>query len=237
MNTMEHNIKVEKTDRLLIIAPHPDDESIGCGGLLSIYGAQCDVLFVTDGRKGYSEKYQVAERELISIREEEAIKATNLARIRSAFFLRIKDQDAFSHKHDMLGFQMGEYKYIFVPNRFDLHLDHRVMYRFVKRALKLQHAKGSIIEYEVGTPLLFCPLVLDISAVKDNKAQMIRMYASQMEQVDFLSSSLALNRYRGIAANCEYAEAYCPADYNNILRFIWFCRPIWAYKLMKYIRR
>jgi LmbE family N-acetylglucosaminyl deacetylase len=39
-------------DRLVVIAPHPDDEVLGCGGLLSLHaqrGSECTVIAVTDG--------------------------------------------------------------------------------------------------------------------------------------------------------------------------------------------
>lgn len=38
------------SDKICILAPHADDESIGCGGLLAKYGSQCDVILLTDGR-------------------------------------------------------------------------------------------------------------------------------------------------------------------------------------------
>ena len=38
------NLNVKATDRILIISPHPDDESIACGGILCTYGMQCDVV-------------------------------------------------------------------------------------------------------------------------------------------------------------------------------------------------
>ena len=53
---MEVNFK--KTDKILIVSPHPDDETIGCGGLLAKYGPQCDILMLTDGRLGNIEKYK-----------------------------------------------------------------------------------------------------------------------------------------------------------------------------------
>ena len=45
-------ISIATTDRILVIAPHPDDESIGAGGLLlraKQAGAQVRVIFCTSG--------------------------------------------------------------------------------------------------------------------------------------------------------------------------------------------
>ena len=35
---------INENDRILIVSPHPDDESIGCGGVMSLYRGHCDVL-------------------------------------------------------------------------------------------------------------------------------------------------------------------------------------------------
>ena len=42
-------LEIRPTDKICILAPHADDESIGCGGLLALYGKQCDVVLLTDG--------------------------------------------------------------------------------------------------------------------------------------------------------------------------------------------
>jgi LmbE family N-acetylglucosaminyl deacetylase len=44
--------KLPQAQRVLVLAPHPDDEIFGCGGALALYvqlGAQVDVVVVTDG--------------------------------------------------------------------------------------------------------------------------------------------------------------------------------------------
>lgn len=45
-------INIKCDDKILIIAPHPDDECIGCGGLLSLYPEKCSVVVMTDGSQG-----------------------------------------------------------------------------------------------------------------------------------------------------------------------------------------
>ena len=56
------SLQINKDDRILIIAPHPDDESIGCGGLLAKFPNQCDVLVVTDGARGSYSNRESEER-------------------------------------------------------------------------------------------------------------------------------------------------------------------------------
>lgn len=44
-------LELNPDDKCLVIAPHADDESIGCGGLLLKYPDNCDVVVLTDGAK------------------------------------------------------------------------------------------------------------------------------------------------------------------------------------------
>ena len=68
MNTF---INIDEKARILIVSPHPDDETIGCGGILAKYGSQCDVVVLTDGRLGMSTEKKQSEEELAEIRKRE----------------------------------------------------------------------------------------------------------------------------------------------------------------------
>lgn len=63
-------LAIEENKKVLVVAPHPDDESIGCGGLLSMYGVQIDVMLLTDGRKGHDDGV-IDDEKCASIREQE----------------------------------------------------------------------------------------------------------------------------------------------------------------------
>ena len=53
---------ISREDRILIIAPHPDDEIIGVGGMLLSYTSQCDIIVLTDGAIGQRDLPPAQER-------------------------------------------------------------------------------------------------------------------------------------------------------------------------------
>ena len=87
--------------RILVLAPHMDDETIGCGGALVRHarkGAHITVIFLTDSNGGSKtllglkgEERHQREQELIVIRRNEAVAALEALSIQESFFL---DADA-----------------------------------------------------------------------------------------------------------------------------------------------
>ena len=54
--------RAPRARRILVLAPHPDDESVGCGGYLTKMadeGAEITVAFVTDGELGATGRQDV----------------------------------------------------------------------------------------------------------------------------------------------------------------------------------
>jgi LmbE family N-acetylglucosaminyl deacetylase len=82
--------------RPLVLAPHPDDESLGCGGLIA---AACDaglapvVVILTDGSASHPGSQQYPPPKLRALREQEAVCATAALGLprRNLYFMRARD--------------------------------------------------------------------------------------------------------------------------------------------------
>jgi LmbE family N-acetylglucosaminyl deacetylase len=68
-------------ERVLIVAPHPDDETLGCGGLIagmSRAGKRVDVVFLTDGAASHSGHPKLAPLDLARLRRAESLAALSV---------------------------------------------------------------------------------------------------------------------------------------------------------------
>ncbi len=211
------NVLINKNDKILVVAPHADDESIGCGGLLSLYGNQADLLLITDGSKGYTTHTYSNENDLVQIRSIEFNNAAKLANVKSVFCCNIVDGTVKKSKNKIYQFDIKNYNYIFVPNRYESHPDHNVLSAYFKSMKRKQKSKAKIFEYEVWTPLRHPTWYLDITSVADKKREMIKQHKSQLKDIDYLTKGMALSCYRGIFIVSEYAEAFMDARYNEFL--------------------
>lgn len=225
-------IKFKKTDKVLVVAPHQDDETIGCGGLLAKLGKQAEVLLLTDGSLGNIEIYK-DEKKLVDIRNKELKEALKIAKVNKIYTLNIKNEKLKQNKDVVNKFDISKYDYIFVPNRYEGHPDHRAVYSIFKSMRRTQKSKAKIYEYEVWTPLREPTWFLDISDVIDIKKKMIKTYKSQLKGKDYYNATIGLNMYRGLNNNYKYAEAYSYSGYNKFTATIYNLLPE---KIKEFIR-
>lgn len=235
------SLSIKDTDRILVVAPHPDDETIGCGGLLALYGRQCDVLLLTDGRKGYLSADKVNEDELAKTREDELRSAAEIAGVREVFSLRIPDGAASENKETITSFNISPYNLISVPNRQERHKDHSVVEGLFESMRKSQNSTAELFEYEVWSPIARPTHSLDISGVIDIKERMISQYRSQIKYVDYVSMAISLSKYRGAGFNAQYAEVFSVVrKKKNIFRRTFDRLPVglksFAWKLINKLR-
>jgi LmbE family N-acetylglucosaminyl deacetylase len=221
MNTSNYSIPcddcVDMQDRsnVLVIAPHPDDESIGCGGALCLHAARGNrtvVVFLTSGERGL--KHLPCD-EARRIREREAEAAVAVLGVSEWRFLRLRDchvgesvQQAAGALRPILEREVPQR--IYLPHVRDQHPDHQASLHVVSAALEeCSIPLPSLLCYEVWTPLAEYDDGADISSVMRQKMQAVRCHRSQVEQLRYDRGVRGLNQYRGaLAWGCRYAEVF-----------------------------
>ena len=200
---------------VLAIAPHPDDESIGCGGALCLHAKRGDrvtIVFLTSGELGL--KHLPVERAR-RLRESEARKAAKILRAGDLLFLRCHDwtiSEEVTKAAKLLSPILRRQKpaLIYLPHPGEWHPDHKAALPIVRAALKRSGiAPPALLGYEVWTPLDEFDEVKDISAVMARKLRAARAHKSQLKEFDYVRAISGLNQYRGaLAARCKYAEVF-----------------------------
>lgn len=198
------NLSFSSSARILVLAPHPDDESIGCGGLLLQYPGQCDVIVLTDGCHGGP--LGMDKKETVNLRKSEFERAMAYARVKKWYFLGVEDGKLSKNFMKFAELDIDGYDAIFIPAPGENHEDHACVYEFL---LKLQ-PQAQIYGYEVWSALGSPSHYIDISDVVDDKKRLIAIYESQVAQVDYVSKAIGLNCFRGMLVYpaIPYAEAY-----------------------------
>lgn len=206
--------------KCLCLSPHADDESIGMGGVLSLFPENFEVVLLADGRKGIKD---LPAEEVIKIREDEFACAMKFAGIEEYKFLRAQDKK-LSDSFDLFKtIDISKFDYIFVPNIIDQHPDHKAVNLLLKRLVESGTKVNPSLQicfYEVWSTLGFVNAYVDISEKIESKKAMIDCYKSQTAQKDYEYYALGLNQYRGMFKDKKYVEAFCVL---NIADFIKFC--------------
>jgi len=220
--------------RILVLAPHPDDESIGCGGTIGkclAAGHDVRVIVLTDGRYGSSQIRQLSGNDPESGKLQKALIETRRAEMQSAMELigvtQIQFLDAMDSQLTLeiesisktLAHEIDKWKpdTVILPFITDRHADHFAASRCLIEACKLldSHYTSNLncMGYETWSPI-YANVLIDISSTMDKKLEAINCYQSQLAGIDFKSAIEGLNRYRAITGmyGGTHAEAYymCP---------------------------
>lgn len=211
----------------LVLAPHPDDEALGCGGTMrriSAEGGGVDVLFLTRGEHGV-EAGQTASRQveldLAERRTREAEEACRILGVRKIHFLSGNDGRLAAQPElaEEIRRQLtaDDYQSVFCPWPGEAHCDHAATYRWLHLALTHCEREISVWLYEVWTPQT-PNIVLPIDGSIEAKIAAINAYHSQTALCDYASSFRALARYRSLLCPASsYAEAFYTCDRSSLL--------------------
>jgi len=198
----------ETVGQTLVLSPHPDDESIGCGGTLALLtsrGAKVEVAFLTSGAPKH-------DHEMRDQRRSEAKAAADVLGLRGLQFL--DGQDGELHLQIDLSnavrqlLEKGKHRFVFCPWPHDGHSDHQAAFKILMRALEGTDYSPEIWLYEVWSPLP-ANRIVNIDSVIDLKRKAINAHASQIAGIEYTDKFVSLSQYRSLICRpANHAEAF-----------------------------
>lgn len=210
---------------ILVVAPHPDDDIIGCGGSIASHikqGNHVTVVYVTSGDAG---NLEYPKKTLAALREKEVHAAAKVMGIHDVQFLRHSDGYVELTRNTLIELttliRAVKPHTVYLPHAEDGHSDHRATYQIVVEAIKrsamnsFQECKGephevqTVLGYEVWSPLSKFEYVVNISEHMDLKIRALEEHKSQLASVNYTDAVKALNRYRGVmSGKGDYCECF-----------------------------
>ena len=191
-----HSVAEIAVNRALIVAPHPDDETLGCGGaiaLLRSIGCDVRVLVISDGTLSHPNSRKYPRLALQELRESETISALAILGVeaKAIAFLRLQDGSVSEQNADISSYlaQIAP-EIVFLPLRYDPHPDHRASFQLVSQALTSLNMTPRLVEYPIWDwddlqttnwdNHKLTSWQLDISSVVELKQRAIAAYHSQI---------------------------------------------------------
>ena len=204
--------------RVLLFAPHPDDEVFGCGGtlcLLAAAGARISVVIVSDGALGGDADG------LIEQRESESGAAAQLLGYSPPAFWRLPDRGVRYGEtlvaRMLAAIESAQADLVFAPANTEIHPDHQAIAMAAAEAVRRLGGDLRLALYEVSAPLLPNALV-DISNVEIRKLEAMRCFRSQLTEQPYDNRIASLNRYRAypLGPKSTAAEAFFIAEATEL---------------------
>jgi len=214
--------------RVLVIAPHPDDETLGCGGTLLKHIAAGDSVFWVVVTKAYEPRWPAEDIERRERQIEKVSAAYGFAKkFRLSFPAARLDTLPLEDLMHTFNEIVAEAKpdWIYTVHAGDVHSDHRVVFEATMSAVKSFNSANKgvsrLLSYETisstdATPprpsTVFLPNVYcDITPFLERKLEIMSLYESEVHPYPLpraLESIRALARFRGATVAAEYAEAF-----------------------------
>jgi len=215
---------------ILIVAAHPDDEILGCGGTVARLvreGGEAFALILGEGITSRDRKRDTRKRKKdIENLKKQCKEANRIIGVKEVFFYDLPD-----NRFDTIAFldivkKIEEIKskiypsVIFTHYRNDLNIDHRITYQAVITAARpiLGESVKEIYAFEIPSstewnyPMSFSPQVFfDIEKTINLKLKAFQQYKSEIRNFPHPRSLEGIKlsaRLWGIKVGLKYAEAF-----------------------------
>jgi LmbE family N-acetylglucosaminyl deacetylase len=212
---------------VLVVAPHPDDETLGCGGTMLRHVEQGDTVYwlivshISEDLGFDSEKIERREHEIERVAKRYGIKHP----INLKFPTTRLDVQPMNELVDAIGnvFQEVEPEVIYVPYRNDIHTDHAVVFDAVASCTKWFRYPSvrRILAYETLSETEFAlnpddsgfqpNVFIDITRYVEEKVEVMQIYESEIGVHPFPRSESSIRAQatlRGSTSGFEAAESF-----------------------------
>lgn len=210
-------------NKILVVAVHPDDETLGCGGTLLKHkdnGDEIHWLICTkiDENNHY-----------YTIRENEIEQASRLYGFDGIYSLGLKtmrvDEYSMSELIGKISKIINEVRpnIIYLPFKGDVHSDHRKIfeasysctksfrYPFIKKIYMMETLSETEFAPSTKEDSFVPNSFVDISEYFEKKIEIMKIFKSEFAEHPFPRSEKnirALAGFRGATCGCEYAESF-----------------------------
>lgn len=177
----EAEYPVPLAKKVLVLAPHPDDETLGCGGTIALYvlnGAAVHSAIISDGGK-IAHEFEDEDINIVTMRKKESLAAAKILGTQQTHFLGYPDGELRKYKDEILQklediIEEFNPDIIFSPSPTDYHDDHITISAIAMELLN--KTRGfRVAFYEVYGTVRFNSIV-DISSVLELKRKAILSY-------------------------------------------------------------
>ncbi len=190
----------EMREKIVVFAPHPDDETLACGGTIAKKvreGEDVYIIFMTDGRESHLHRLGISTsptpEELARVRKEEAKRAANILGVKqeNLIFCDIEDRTLETNleiakekvRQILLELRPNE---VYFPDRNDLHTDHRATFTIVEDSISALQMLPKKYRYLIwsdeieNTESTENQMTVDIDGFLSLKKDAINEYQSQV---------------------------------------------------------
>jgi LmbE family N-acetylglucosaminyl deacetylase len=211
-------------NKILILSAHPDDEILGCGGVIQKHKEENDQISVCIVTDGSSSQYP-GEEEIANRKITETQKVKQFLKIDNYFYLDFPDMKLDSIAHLDINKEISNIvskikpQIIYTHSPTDLNMDHRQVYystevvtRPLNNYLKKVYTYETLSSTEWRKEQAFIPnTFVNIEPYIDKKIKALSFYESETRDYPHprsLKGIEILAQYRGLQTGLEFAESF-----------------------------
>jgi N-acetylglucosamine malate deacetylase 1 len=212
---------------VVVVALHPDDETLGCGGALLRHkenGDEIHWMICTEVKEenGFTkERVQSRNSEIEKVAEMYGFESTRRLGLSTMKVDEYSMSELVSKVSDVIN--QIKPSVLYLPFKGDVHSDHRVMfnaaysctksyrYPFLKKIYMMETLSETDFALSTKEDSFVPNVFVDISKYFDKKLEIMKVFDSELSEHPFprsLRNIEALATLRGATSGCEYGESF-----------------------------